>query len=177
MSRSYVCVCVCNFRTRNTGWSTSLPCASRTLRVSAPAWTGAEVSSPPRRTRSSTPSSHGSSGSSRWVAAWHARRPAPSAWTLLEWCGGTWRTYVKPPPPWPPPPLPRQAQGKIKFGKRPTIYSAVDGQVCADHDRSVGEGVNPQVRAAKLLTLTLWNPVSARPVLSIAEPRSCFVLL
>lgn len=34
--------------------------------------------------------------------------------------------------------------GKIKFGKRYTIYSEVDGQPCADHDRSKGEGVGPQ---------------------------------
>jgi leucyl-tRNA synthetase len=34
--------------------------------------------------------------------------------------------------------------GKIKFGKRPTIYSELDGQPCADHDRSKGEGFGPQ---------------------------------
>lgn len=33
---------------------------------------------------------------------------------------------------------------KIKFGKRNNVYSLVDGQVCADHDRSEGEGVGPQ---------------------------------
>lgn len=33
---------------------------------------------------------------------------------------------------------------RIKFGKRPTIYSPLDKQVCADHDRSSGEGVEPQ---------------------------------
>ncbi|KAI3647532.1 hypothetical protein MP228_007753 [Amoeboaphelidium protococcarum] len=33
---------------------------------------------------------------------------------------------------------------KIKFGKRYTIYSPLDGQACADHDRTVGEGVAPQ---------------------------------
>jgi leucyl-tRNA synthetase len=33
---------------------------------------------------------------------------------------------------------------RIKFGKRAAIYSAVDKQVCADHDRSSGEGVGPQ---------------------------------
>jgi leucyl-tRNA synthetase len=33
---------------------------------------------------------------------------------------------------------------KIAFGKRPTIYSPIDGQACADHDRASGEGVNPQ---------------------------------
>lgn len=34
--------------------------------------------------------------------------------------------------------------GKIKFGKRPSVYSIIDGQVCADHDRASGEGVGPQ---------------------------------
>ena len=35
-------------------------------------------------------------------------------------------------------------KGYLKFGKRPTIYSPLDGQACADHDRRSGEGVNPQ---------------------------------
>lgn len=34
--------------------------------------------------------------------------------------------------------------GKIKFGKRFTIYSVKDGQPCMDHDRQSGEGVLPQ---------------------------------
>jgi leucyl-tRNA synthetase len=35
-------------------------------------------------------------------------------------------------------------KGKILFGKRNNVFSIVDGQVCADHDRSVGEGVGTQ---------------------------------
>lgn len=35
-------------------------------------------------------------------------------------------------------------KGKIKFGKRYTVYSEQDGQPCADHDRMKGEGVTPQ---------------------------------
>ena len=35
-------------------------------------------------------------------------------------------------------------KGKILFGKRNNVYSILDGQVCADHDRSEGEGVGPQ---------------------------------
>lgn len=35
-------------------------------------------------------------------------------------------------------------KNKILFGKRNNIFSLVDGQVCADHDRSEGEGVGPQ---------------------------------
>jgi len=34
--------------------------------------------------------------------------------------------------------------GTIKFGKRPTVFSPIDGQACADHDRASGEGVTPQ---------------------------------
>eukprot|EP00741_Cyanophora_paradoxa_P024473 tig00022075_g23630.t1 len=37
-----------------------------------------------------------------------------------------------------------KALGKIKFGKRYTIYSPLDGQPCMDHDRQSGEGVLPQ---------------------------------
>lgn len=33
---------------------------------------------------------------------------------------------------------------KIKFGKRYAVFSTVDKQACADHDRSAGEGVMPQ---------------------------------
>jgi len=38
-----------------------------------------------------------------------------------------------------------RANDKIYFGKRPGIYSPLDGQTCADHDRAEGEGVAPQV--------------------------------
>lgn len=34
--------------------------------------------------------------------------------------------------------------GKIKYGKRYAVFSELDGQPCADHDRSKGEGVGPQ---------------------------------
>jgi len=34
-------------------------------------------------------------------------------------------------------------KGYIKFGERPMIYSPKDKQVCGDHDRSKGEGINP----------------------------------
>jgi leucyl-tRNA synthetase len=35
-------------------------------------------------------------------------------------------------------------RGYILFGKRPSIYSIKDQQICADHDRAEGEGVTPQ---------------------------------
>jgi leucyl-tRNA synthetase len=34
--------------------------------------------------------------------------------------------------------------GKIVKDMRYTIYSPLDGQPCADHDREIGEGVQPQ---------------------------------
>jgi len=37
-----------------------------------------------------------------------------------------------------------RAKEKVLFGKRNNVYSMLDGQVCADHDRSEGEGVGPQ---------------------------------
>lgn len=40
--------------------------------------------------------------------------------------------------------------GYLFFGNRPSIYSPIDKQQCADHDRSSGEGVGPQ---ATLLTV------------------------
>lgn len=37
-----------------------------------------------------------------------------------------------------------KAKDKVTFGKRPAVYSILDGQPCADHDRSQGEGAVPQ---------------------------------
>eukprot|EP00758_Cryptobia_borreli_P001030 Tbor_TRINITY_DN1878_c0_g1::TRINITY_DN1878_c0_g1_i1::g.23030::m.23030/K01869/LARS, leuS; leucyl-tRNA synthetase len=34
--------------------------------------------------------------------------------------------------------------GYLGFGKRYSVYSPIDGQPCADHDRASGEGVGPQ---------------------------------
>ena len=37
-----------------------------------------------------------------------------------------------------------KAKDKVHYGKRYTIFSEVDKQPCADHDRKKGEGVGPQ---------------------------------
>lgn len=37
-----------------------------------------------------------------------------------------------------------KSKDKVKFGNRATIFSEIDNQPCADHDRSKGEGVGPQ---------------------------------
>ncbi|KAF2470733.1 leucyl-tRNA synthetase [Lindgomyces ingoldianus] len=54
--------------------------------------------------------------------------------------------------------------GKIKFGKRYTIYSPKDGQACLDHDRQSGEGVGVQEYTALKLKVKEWSP-SAKKVL------------
>ncbi|ORY13571.1 hypothetical protein BCR34DRAFT_561745 [Clohesyomyces aquaticus] len=46
--------------------------------------------------------------------------------------------------------------GKIKFGKRYTIYSPKDGQACLDHDRQSGEGVGVQEYTALKLKVKEW---------------------
>ncbi|GAB7362555.1 hypothetical protein MBLNU230_g2872t1 [Neophaeotheca triangularis] len=46
--------------------------------------------------------------------------------------------------------------GKIKFGKRYTVYSPKDGQACMDHDRSKGEGVGVQEYTALKLCVKEW---------------------
>ena len=47
-------------------------------------------------------------------------------------------------------------KGLVKFGKRPTICSIKDQQPCMDHDRSTGEGVQPQEYT--LIKLQLVDP-------------------
>jgi len=42
------------------------------------------------------------------------------------------------------PPFPTTQSTTVLFGKRNNVYSILDGQVCADHDRSEGEGIGPQ---------------------------------
>ncbi|WWD09639.1 leucine-tRNA ligase [Kwoniella europaea PYCC6329] len=49
-------------------------------------------------------------------------------------------------------------QGKVKFGKRYTIYSPKDGQPCMDHDRQSGEAVNPQEYTAVKMEVLEWGP-------------------
>ena len=53
----------------------------------------------------------------------------------------------------------------MRFGKRYTIFSALDNQPCADHDRSKGEGVGPQeYTIIKIKTLEL--PASLKDLLA-----------
>lgn len=64
--------------------------------------------------------------------------------------------------------------GKIKFGKRYTVYSPKDGQACMDHDRSEGEGVTPQEYTALKLEVKEW-PESAKKKISKVLPTNAKV--
>ncbi|KAI1119890.1 hypothetical protein F5Y10DRAFT_259415 [Nemania abortiva] len=46
--------------------------------------------------------------------------------------------------------------GKIKFGKRYTVYSPLDKQPCLDHDRSDGEGIGVQQYTAIKMPVLEW---------------------
>ena len=51
---------------------------------------------------------------------------------------------------------------KIKFGKRPAVFSVRDGQVCADHDRASGENVGPQEYTLIKLLAVAPYPVGSK---------------
>ncbi|KAJ2758413.1 cytosolic leucyl tRNA synthetase, partial [Coemansia sp. BCRC 34490] len=57
--------------------------------------------------------------------------------------------------------------GKIKFGKRYTIWSPKDGQPCMDHDRQTGEGVNPQEYTGVKMEVLEWSEQGSRVVAAI----------
>lgn len=56
--------------------------------------------------------------------------------------------------------------GKIKFGKRYTIYLIKDGQPCMDHDRSEGEAVGPQEYTALKLKVLEWAAGAEGPYIT-----------
>jgi leucyl-tRNA synthetase len=65
--------------------------------------------------------------------------------------------------------------GRIKFGKRANVYSILDGQVCADHDRSSGEGVLPQEYT--IIKLLIIPPYPSNSLLNhpILEGKSVYL--
>ncbi|KAL0260543.1 cytosolic leucyl tRNA synthetase [Diplodia seriata] len=64
--------------------------------------------------------------------------------------------------------------GKIKFGKRYTVYSPKDGQACLDHDRSSGEGVTVQEYTALKMKVLEW-PEQAKSVIGDKIPSDANV--
>ena len=69
-----------------------------------------------------------------------------------------------------------KAAQRIQFGKRYTVYSPKDGQACLDHDRSQGEGVNPQEYLALKCEVAEWSE-SAKSALSGKLPEGAKVYL
>jgi leucyl-tRNA synthetase len=81
-------------------------------------------------------------------------------------------------------------RGYIKYGKRASIYSPKDKQMCADHDRSEGEGVGPDEYTLIKIQITEFNArleqqLKGRKVFLVAATlrpetmygqTSCFVL-
>ena len=64
--------------------------------------------------------------------------------------------------------------GKIKFGKRYTVYSPKDGQACLDHDRSQGEGVNVQEYTGIKMEVLQWSD-AAKKIVDEALPEGAKV--
>lgn len=64
--------------------------------------------------------------------------------------------------------------GKIKFGKRYTIYSPKDGQACMDHDRSDGEGVGVQEYTALKLRVKEWASAAQQKVALVPKTASVY---
>lgn len=67
-------------------------------------------------------------------------------------------------------------QGRIKFGKRYTIYSPKDGQPCMDHDRASGEAVNPQEYTAVKMEVLEWGPGTPAAVTDAAKGKKVFMV-
>lgn len=66
-----------------------------------------------------------------------------------------------------------RAGNKIKFGKRPGVFSVNDGQVCADHDRASGEGVGPQEYT--IIKLRVLEPYPEGSPLQVLSGRNVFL--
>ncbi|TKA53504.1 hypothetical protein B0A49_01733 [Cryomyces minteri] len=64
--------------------------------------------------------------------------------------------------------------GKIRFGKRYTVYSPKDGQACMDHDRSQGEGVGVQEYTALKIAVKEWPESAQKSVSQLPKDARCF---
>ncbi|PRT55682.1 Leucine--tRNA ligase, cytoplasmic [Wickerhamiella sorbophila] len=62
-----------------------------------------------------------------------------------------------------------KALDKIKFGMRYTIYSPKDGQPCMDHDRQVGEAVNPQEYVGIKIAITEFPEEAKHALVNVSD--------
>jgi leucyl-tRNA synthetase len=66
--------------------------------------------------------------------------------------------------------------GRIRFGKRYTVYSPKDQQACLDHDRASGEGITVQEYTALKCKVKTWAP-AAQKVLEGKLPQNASVFM
>jgi leucyl-tRNA synthetase len=66
--------------------------------------------------------------------------------------------------------------GKIKFGKRYTIYCIKDGQPCMDHDRSDGEGIGPQEYTGIKMEVIEWSPAAQQAIADKVGGRKVYLV-
>ena len=62
----------------------------------------------------------------------------------------------------------------VKFGKRPSIFSIKDNQMCADHDRAEGEGVGPQEYT--LIKILLIDEEKKKGISCVSEKDEVFLV-
>lgn len=68
------------------------------------------------------------------------------------------------------------AAGKIKFGKRYTIFSPKDNQPCMDHDRQSGEGVGAQEYVGIRIAVTKVGPNASAELQDFASKNKIFLV-
>lgn len=68
------------------------------------------------------------------------------------------------------------AAGKIKFGKRYTIFSPKDNQACMDHDRQSGEGVGAQEYVGIRIEITKLGPNASSELQDFASKNKIFLV-
>jgi leucyl-tRNA synthetase len=64
---------------------------------------------------------------------------------------------------------------RCKFGKRPNVFSVMDGQVCADHDRASGEGTGPQEYTLIKLEVLREKLAADHPLNKIAKGKKVYL--
>ena len=66
--------------------------------------------------------------------------------------------------------------GKIKFGKRHTIFSPKDNQPCMDHDRQSGEGVGAQEYLAVKIVVNQVGPNASPELTQLVKDSKVYLL-
>lgn len=65
---------------------------------------------------------------------------------------------------------------KVKFGKRYTIYSPLDGQPCMDHDRAEGEGGGPTEYTGIKMEVVEWSSAAKEALGGSIEGKTVYLV-